>query len=105
MSRSHECERCREGPEGTPCATHFALIDYPDVVIRPLACVVLAALPLLAQKAAPFEVEEATISQVHDAMKAGRLTCRALVGMYLKRIEAYDKNGPAINSIVTLNPE
>ncbi|HEY1495836.1 MAG TPA: amidase family protein [Candidatus Solibacter sp.] len=61
--------------------------------------------PLAAQKAAPFEVEEATIAQVHDAMKAGRLTCRALVGLYLKRIEAYDKNGPAINSIVTVNPE
>jgi Asp-tRNA(Asn)/Glu-tRNA(Gln) amidotransferase A subunit family amidase len=73
-------------------------------MIRPLACLFLA-LPLAAQKPAPFEVEEATIAQVHDAMKAGRLTCRALVGMYLKRIEAYDKNGPAINSIVTLNPE
>jgi hypothetical protein len=41
---------------------HFALIDYPDVVIRPLACLVLAALPLLAQKPAPFEVEEAFIA-------------------------------------------
>ena len=38
-------------------------------------------------------------------MKAGRLTCRALVDQYLKRIEAYDKNGPAINSIVLLNPD
>jgi amidase len=62
----------------------------------------LLAFPLLAQN---FEVEEATISQVHDAMKAGRLACRALVGLYLKRIEAYDKNGPAINSIVTINPD
>lgn len=50
-------------------------------------------------------MEEATIAQVHDAMKAGRLTCRGLVGAYLKRIEAYDKNGPAINSIVVVNPE
>jgi amidase len=73
-------------------------------MIRLLACLFLA-LPLAAQKPAPFEVEEATIAQVHDAIKAGRLTCRALVGMYLKRIDAYDKNGPAINSIVTLNPE
>ncbi len=73
-------------------------------MIRWLACLFLA-LPLAAQKPAPFEVEEATIAQVHDAMKAGTLTCRALVAMYLKRIEAYDKNGPAINSLVTLNPE
>ncbi len=50
-------------------------------------------------------MEEATIAQVHDAMKAGHLTCRELVGHYLRRIAAYDKNGPAINSIVILNPD
>jgi amidase len=38
-------------------------------------------------------------------MRAGRLTCRALVDQYLKRIEAYDKNGPAINAIVLVNPD
>ena len=59
----------------------------------------LAAAPLLAQRTAPFEVEEATIAQVHAAMQAGQLTCRALVAQYLKRIAAYDKNGPAINAI------
>ncbi len=37
-------------------------------------------------------------------MKAGRLTCSALVDLYLKRIDAYDKNGPAINAIVLVNP-
>ena len=73
--------------------------------MRSAGCLLLVSIPLLAQRPAPFEVEEATISQVHDAMKAGRLTCRALVGQYLKRIEAYDKNGPAINSIVVLNPD
>ncbi len=69
------------------------------------ACLMLAAALLSAQSAAPFEVEEATIAQVHEAMKAARLTCRALVGEYLKRIAAYDKNGPAINSLVVLNPD
>src|SRR5580700_7813102 len=53
---------------------------YNDSMNRSLACLLLA-LPLAAQKPAPFEVEEATIAQVHDAMKAGRLTCGALVGM------------------------
>ncbi len=37
-------------------------------------------------------------------MRAGRLTCRALVQQYLRRIEAYDKTGPAINAIVVTNP-
>ena len=38
-------------------------------------------------------------------MKAGRLTCRELVSSYLKRIEAFDKNGPGLNSIVMVNPD
>src|SRR3984957_12958300 len=75
------------------------------MAFRLSALVLLCGGLLPAQSAAPFEVEEATIAQVHDAMKAGRLTCRALVGLYLKRIEVYDKNGPAINAIVMINPE
>ena len=58
-----------------------------------------------AQTATPFEVDEATIAQVHDAMRDGRLSCRGLVDAYLRRINAYDKNGPAINAIVTINPD
>jgi Asp-tRNA(Asn)/Glu-tRNA(Gln) amidotransferase A subunit family amidase len=53
----------------------------------------------------PFRVEETTIAQIHDAMRAGRLTCRALVDAYLRRIDAYDKNGPALNAIVLTNPD
>jgi Asp-tRNA(Asn)/Glu-tRNA(Gln) amidotransferase A subunit family amidase len=54
---------------------------------------------------APFEVEEATIAQVHAAMAQGHLTCRGLVDAYLRRIAAYDKIGAGINAIVTLNPD
>jgi Asp-tRNA(Asn)/Glu-tRNA(Gln) amidotransferase A subunit family amidase len=57
-----------------------------------------------AQPQSSFRVEEATIAQIQDALKAGRLTCRTLVEQYLRRIEAYDKNGPAINAIVMTNP-
>ena len=45
-----------------------------------------------------------TIAEAHAAMKAGRLTCRALVDYYLQRIEAFDKRGPAINAIIVANP-
>src|SRR5207302_2753740 len=41
---------------------------------------------------------------VHAAFKAKTLTCHALVQRYLSRIDAYDKKGPAINAIITLNP-
>lgn len=56
-------------------------------------------------QAAPFAVEEATIAGVHTAMREGRLTCRALVDAYLARIAAYDRNGPAVNAIVMINPD
>ena len=70
-----------------------------------LTLALVGATRLFAQTPAPFDVEEATISQVHEAMKAGRLTCRDLVDQYLKRIDLYDKNGPAINAIVLVNPD
>lgn len=53
----------------------------------------------------PFEIVEATIEDVHAEYKAGRLTARALVRAYLDRIEAYDKNGPKINSVISTNPK
>jgi Asp-tRNA(Asn)/Glu-tRNA(Gln) amidotransferase A subunit family amidase len=53
----------------------------------------------------PFRVEETTIADVHAAMRAGSLTCHDLVAQYLRRIEAYDKNGPALNALVVVNPD
>jgi Asp-tRNA(Asn)/Glu-tRNA(Gln) amidotransferase A subunit family amidase len=52
-----------------------------------------------------FDVEETTIAEIHAAMEAGTLTARELVQAYLDRIEAYDKQGPYINSIITINPQ
>jgi amidase len=57
-----------------------------------------------AQSLPPFEVHEAGIAQIHEAMKAGRVTCRSLVEHYLRRIDTFDKNGPALNAIVITNP-
>jgi len=54
--------------------------------------------------AKPFRVVEATIADIHAAYRDGELTARQLVQAYLDRIEAYDKNGPSINSVITLNP-
>lgn len=58
-----------------------------------------------AQTPAPFRVEEATIADIQAALQTKRTTCRALVEQYRRRIEAYDKNGPALNAIVQINPE
>lgn len=52
-----------------------------------------------------FRLLETTVDEVHAAYKAGTLTARRLVELYLDRIDAYDKKGPAINAIITINPE
>ncbi|HET7219888.1 MAG TPA: amidase family protein, partial [Vicinamibacterales bacterium] len=61
--------------------------------------------PVPTTPAPPFEIEEATIAQIHAALRAGQLTCRGLVERYLERIAKYDKAGPAINAIVITNPD
>jgi amidase len=52
-----------------------------------------------------FRLEETTIKAVHAAMRGKRLTSLRLVEMYLSRIEAYDKNGPSLNSVILVNPK
>src|SRR3989441_1712954 len=72
--------------------------------IAPLIGLLLAA----SVDAGAFDLlrsEEATIADIHAAFKAKTLTCRGLVQMYLDRIEAYDKKGPALNAIVVTNPD
>jgi amidase len=51
-----------------------------------------------------FNVVETTIADIRAAFKARTLTVRQLVQIYLDRIAAYDKKGPAINCIISLNP-
>jgi amidase len=67
--------------------------------------VLIVAVVPAAQPAAPFHIEEATIAQLQVAFRDGSLTCRALVEHYLRRIDAFDKNGPFLNAIVMTNPE
>lgn len=49
--------------------------------------------------------EEATVAAIHRAFWRGSLTCRSLVEMFLDRIEACDRRGPAIRAILHLNPK
>ncbi len=52
-----------------------------------------------------FELDEATTTDLQDAMKSGKYTARSITERYLARIEQIDKQGPAINSIIELNPD
>ena len=52
-----------------------------------------------------FELEELTIADLQSGMQSGKWTARSLVKKYLDRIDDVDKNGPALNSVIELNPD
>jgi len=68
-----------------------------------LAAAVFLAVQPSSTQPAPFRVVEATIDDVRAALASKQITCRALVELYLKRIEAYDKTGPNLNAVQTVN--
>jgi len=53
----------------------------------------------------PSELDEITISELQDGMKSGKFTARALTERYSARIAEIDKNGPAVNAIIEMNPD
>ena len=53
----------------------------------------------------PFELDETTLQALQDGMKSGKHTARSLTEKYLARIREIDRHGPAVNSIIQLNPD
>lgn len=53
----------------------------------------------------PRNLDEHDIVALQSLMERGELTARSLVEYYLGQIDARDDNGPALNSIIELNPE
>src|SRR5215475_3975045 len=52
-----------------------------------------------------FELDEATIAGLQEGMKSGKFSAQTLAEKYLERIEDIDKKGPAINSVIEINPD
>ncbi|HEY5755381.1 MAG TPA: amidase family protein [Steroidobacter sp.] len=50
-------------------------------------------------------LDAATLVDINAAYDANTLSAEKLVRMYLKRIDAYDKQGPSLNSVIVLNPK
>lgn len=72
----------------------------------------LASLPLpveagstIASPIAPFELDEMTIDELQQGLRSGKFTSRGLASRYLARIAEIDKAGPAVNSVIELNPD
>jgi amidase len=70
------------------------------------ACAIMTAQAgNIAQAQTPaFPVVEASIADIEAAYLTGRTTARAVTQAHLDRIAAFDKRGPLINSLITVNP-
>jgi amidase len=63
------------------------------------------AAPMPAPDVQQFELDEITIADLRAGMSSGKFTARSITEKYLARIEAIDKPGPAINSVIEINPD
>jgi amidase len=74
--------------------------------VRSIHLLLLPALVAVATQlpAAAQPIEEITIAELHAAYREKRLTVMEAVEAHLARIEAYDKQGPTLNSLITVNP-
>jgi amidase len=52
-----------------------------------------------------FELNEVTIDMLQHKMQSKEYTSRSITELYLKRIDAIDKSGPKLNSVIQLNPD
>jgi amidase len=52
-----------------------------------------------------FSLNEITIDQLQEMMKSGKASSKSITKLYLDRIAAFDKKGPAINAVIEINPD
>src|SRR5437763_5306343 len=65
----------------------------------------LASRPATRSEVGSFELDEYTIADLQAAIASGKFTSRSLTEKYLARMEAIDRHGPAVNSVIELNPD
>src|SRR4051812_46145370 len=53
----------------------------------------------------PFELHEATVDSLQEAMRSGKYTARRITELYLQRIDALNTEGPELRAIIEVNPD
>ena len=53
----------------------------------------------------PFEFDEVTVDDLQRMMEAGEHTARSITQAYIGRIEAMDRQGPELRSMIEINPD
>ena len=52
-----------------------------------------------------FELNEISISQLQEKYSSGKYNAEQVTNLYLKRIDALDKSGPMLQSVIEVNPD
>lgn len=52
-----------------------------------------------------FPIDEMSIGDLQDGMKKSGFTAEQIVHLYLERIEQLDRQGPALRSVIEVNPD
>src|ERR1700680_1257546 len=89
------------GSRVSPCERRF-----PSMRLNISAVLLALCLVCIEAYAAdqPFTLMETSVTDIHKALQNGTLSCHSLVKQYLDRIQAYDKQGPAVNALLYVNP-
>jgi amidase len=111
-SQSDERETKLAGPE-LPARRKFiqaSLLGASGAVLTPRAALAgssSSVWPAFETKssAGSFGLDEITVAELQEGMTSGRFTAHSITEKYLERIEAIDKHGPAINSVIEVNPD
>jgi len=75
------------------------------ICLMVVTLVIAAALSAQAPARQGFDLEEATIADLAQRMQSGRDTARSIAEQYIARIEAIDRQGPALRSVIEINPD
>lgn len=70
-----------------------------------IAIALVATLSTRAQSPRAISLDSATVVELNAAFEAGTLTSEQLVSMSLARIRAYDRQGPMLRALITVNPK
>src|SRR5829696_1096749 len=78
---------------------HTTAATYIVAVATPLSAITKPESP------PAFELDEVTIAELRQGLQSGKYTSRQLVEKYSDRITDIDKKGPALNSVIEMNPD
>jgi len=93
---------------GSPQRRHFlqtSVLAGVSAAVLPALAATREAAGSSAVEVGPSDLDEITIADLQAGLASGKFSARSITEKYLARIEEIDKQGPAINSVIEVNPE